>query len=381
MKKIAILGSTGSIGTNTLEVVRHFKDRFKVVALAARSNIDLIEQQALEFQPEIIAVYDEEKALELRKRLKGFEILTCMEGIIEAACHPDVNTVVSAMTGTRGLRPTLAAIKAGKNVCLANKEALVSGGKLVMDAVKEKGVSLIPIDSEHSAIFQCLNGENIKTVSRIILTASGGPFREYTQEMLEKVTIEQALRHPTWTMGAKVTIDSSTLMNKGLEMIEAHWLFGIPPEQIEVVIHPQSIIHSMVEFQDRSIMAQMGTPSMITPIQYALTYPHRLPGISTPFDLKKYCALTFLTPDTDRFRCLRLAYDAVSEGGTLSAYMNAANEILVRRFLAKEISWADIGRKLQTLMERHVSKKIESIDDVFAVDERGRKDAGEISGI
>lgn len=378
MKKIAIIGSTGSIGTSTCQVARHLKNQLQVVALAAHSNIDLLEKQAIEFQPQLIAVYDEAKAHELSKRLPHFEVVSGMDGVVAVATHPDVEFVVSAMTGTQGLKPTLAAIHAGKNVGLANKEALVSGGKLVMDAVKKNNVQLLPIDSEHSAIFQCLRGENPKAVRRLILTASGGPFREYTFDQLKSVTLEQALRHPTWTMGAKVTIDSSTLMNKGLEVIEAHWLFNIPHEKIDVVVHPQSIIHSMVEYEDLSIIAQMGEPSMITPIQYALTYPDRLPGIPKPFDFTRNNTLTFFPPDLDRFRCLKLAYQALKEGDTCPGYMNAANEVLVGRYLRKEIGWMEISHKLQSLMDKHHKKKIESIDDVFAADRLAREQAAHI---
>lgn len=375
MKKISILGSTGSIGTSTLQVIRHLKDQFQVVAIAAHSNIDLLQKQADEFKPELIAVFDEAQAKELKKRLPSAQIVSGMDGVIAAATFSSAEMVVSAMTGTLGLKPTLAAIHAGKNVGLANKEALVSGGKLVMDAVKKMGVQLLPIDSEHSAIYQCLQGEDRKVIERLILTASGGPFRELTVEQLKTVTLEQALKHPTWNMGAKVTIDSSTLMNKGLEVIEAHWLFDIPCSKIDVIIHPQSIIHSMVEFVDRSMIAQMGEPSMIVPIQYALTYPKRMPGIPKPFDFTKNNQLTFLKPDTDKFRCLKLAYEALKEGDTLPGYMNAANEILVARYLKKEFGWVDISTKLQALMEKHSKKKVESLEDVFAADQQARTDA------
>jgi 1-deoxy-D-xylulose-5-phosphate reductoisomerase len=377
MKRLAILGSTGSIGVNALRVAEHLKDEMRVVALAAKSNIDLLEQQARQFSPEVIAVYDEDKALELQRRLPRYRILCGMQGLETAASYSGVDFVVSAISGTIGLAPTVAAIKSGKNVGLANKEALISGGSLVMSLVREKGVQLIPIDSEHSALFQCLNGENIQSVQRLILTASGGPFRTYDNEQLSQVTAEQALCHPRWKMGPKVTIDCSTLMNKGLEVIEAHWLFGMPIDKIDVVIHPQSIIHSMVEFVDNSIMAQMGETSMIIPIQYALTYPNRRPGLLSKFDFMKYANLQFFQPDLEKFSCLRLAFDAVRIGGTMPCYMNAANEVLVQRFLEQKISWLDISSKLEKLMSRHSPAKVSSLEDVYAVDSQARHEASQ----
>lgn len=377
MKKIAILGSTGSIGESSLTVVRHLKERFKITALAAKSSIDILEKQAREFHPELIAVFEEKAAIELQRRLPHIPILSGMDGLKAVASHSNTNFVISAMTGTAGLIPTIAAIEAGKDVGLANKEALVSGGALIMSLVKKHGIKLIPIDSEHSAIFQCLNGEPRSSVHRLILTSSGGPFRAFSKEQLASVTLGQALNHPTWSMGAKVTIDSSTLMNKGLEVIEAHWLFDMPLEKISVVIHPQSIIHSMVEFEDNAIMAQMGEPKMIVPIQYAMTYPERLPGLLQPFDFIKNGTLQFFIPDTDKFRCLRLAFDAANIGGTLPGYMNAANEVLVNRFLDKRICWNDISTKLEDLMSRHQSTAISSVDDILHADHQARQDAAE----
>jgi len=375
-KRIALLGSTGSIGQSTLQVVRHLgQEAMQIVALAAHSNIDLLEQQALEFKPELIAVYDQPQAHALQKRLPGQNILAGMEGVKAVAALKSANFVVSAMVGTLGLLPTVAALQAGKDVGLANKESLVAGGALVMALVKEKGSRLLPIDSEHSALFQCLNGENTKAVSRLILTASGGPFRNHSLEQLEAVTVDQALKHPTWNMGPKVTLDSSTLMNKGLEVIEAHWLFGIPIDQIEVVIHPQSIIHSMVEYVDGSILAQMGVPSMIVPIQYALTYPERKNGLMSPFDFAKHGTLQFYQPDVEKFRCLRLAYDAIKTGGSLPCYMNAANEVIIQRFIQRELSWLDIGRRLEDLMMRHQTVPLHSLDDVLQIDQLARHDA------
>lgn len=375
MKQISILGSTGSIGTNTLKVVRSYPDKFKIKALAAHSNIELLEQQAREFRPEFIAVFDSAKAMELQKRLPFVEVAAGVEALEAAASFTGVDQVISAMTGTMGLRPTLAAVKSGKNVALANKEALVSGGSLVMSLVKEKGVALLPIDSEHSAIFQCLNGEDPQKVRRLILTASGGPFRSYTMEQLSAATVDQALCHPTWKMGPKVTIDCSTLMNKGLEVIEAHWLFNLPIDQIEVVIHPQSIIHSLVEFVDGSLIAQMGEPDMLIPIQYAMTYPNREKTPIKPFDFYKHSTLQFIEPDINRFRCLRLAFDAVKSGGSLPCYMNAANEELVGLCLQKKILWPQIGIKLEQLMSAHRVENITSVEDVLAVDERARREA------
>lgn len=376
MKKIAILGSTGSIGESTLKVARHLKDHIKITALAAKSNIDLLEKQALEFQPSLIAVFDEAPAQLLRKKLPHINILSGMEGLKAVASHQEANFVMSAMTGTIGLIPTITAIEAKKTLGLANKEALISGGSLVTSLAKKNQVAILPVDSEHSAIFQCLQGQPKNAIHRLILTASGGPFRTYTQEQLRQVTLEQALKHPSWSMGAKITIDCSTLMNKGLEVIEAHWLFNVPIENINVVVHPQSLIHSMVEFVDNSILAQMGESSMVTPIQYALTYPERLPGILQPFDFTKYNQLQFFQPDEDKFRCLRLAFDAIKTGGTLPCYMNAANEVLVHGFMQNRLHWYEIATHLESLMQKHHIQKIHSIDDVLAADELARRDAG-----
>ncbi len=375
MKRIVILGSTGSIGESTLQVARHLPEEIKVVGLAARSSIDLLEKQAREFHPEIIAVYDQDKAIELQKRLPHITVLGGMQGLEAVAAFAQADFVVSAMTGTLGLIPTVTAIKAGKDIGLANKEALISGGSLVMSLVREKGVNLIPIDSEHSAIFQCLKGEKSSNVHRIVLTASGGPFRNFTDEQLEHVDASQALAHPTWRMGPKITVDCSTLMNKGLEMIEAHWLFNVPPDKIEIIIHPQSIIHSLVEFVDNSMLAQMSIPNMLVPIQYALTYPKRLSGCWQYFDFTKHATLQFLAPDVEKFRCLALASAALKEGKSLSCYMNAANEILVNRFLEKKISWKEIGVKLEKLMLQHKAININSLDDVIAVDGLARQEA------
>ncbi len=375
MKKVAVLGSTGSIGKNTLRIARHLPEKLEVVALAAGSNVDLMEEQAREFKPELVALFDEKAARELKKRLPEQRVESGMEGLLSVATLSSANFVVSAIVGTMGLAPTMAAIEAGKDIGLANKEALVSGGALVMQKTKEKGVNLLPIDSEHSALFQSLLAGKHKEIRRLILTSSGGPFRNHNREELAQVTVEQALNHPTWNMGPKITVDSSTLMNKGLEVIEAHWLFDVPPEQIDVVVHPQSIIHSMVEFQDGAIMAEMGEPDMLVPIQYALTYPDRSPGLLEPFDFMKNGTLTFTVPDQEAFRCLRLAFDAIDEGGTLPCYMNAANEVLVHRFLDRKIGWQEIGTKLEELMSAHSISEPSSLAHVQEVDAQARADA------
>ncbi len=375
-KKISVIGSTGSIGTSTIEVVRNLgKDNVQIVALAAGSNIEKLEEQAKEFNPELIAVFDEKKAAELKKKLPNTTVIPGIEGIIAAATLSSANLVISSMVGTLGLIPTIEAIRSKKDVALANKEALVSGGALVMGLAKENGVRIIPIDSEHSAIFQCLKGNDLQSVNRIILTSSGGPFRTYTPQQLDSVNIEDALNHPTWNMGPKVTVDSSTLMNKGLEVIEAHWLFNMPIEKIDVVIHPQSIIHSMVEYVDGSMLAQMSRPTMLVPIQYAITYPHRSSGLIEPFDFTKHNTLQFYQPDVKKFRCLQLAFDSVNEGNSMPCYMNAANEILVDRFLNKQISWNDISIKLDRLMSSHHKQPINEIDDILIIDALARQEA------
>lgn len=376
MKRISILGSTGSIGQSTLKVARHLgSQKVRVTAIAAHSNIDLLEKQAREFLPDLIGVYDQSKAAVLKQRLPEFKILGGMEGVEAAASHADANFVVSALSGTLGLIPTIAAIKAGKSVGLANKESLVSGGAFVMSLVKKHAVSLIPVDSEHSALFQCLNGEDLNSVRRLILTASGGPFYRFSTEQLAAVNVDQALCHPNWAMGPKVTIDSSTLMNKGLEVIEAHWLFNMPLDKIHVVIHPQSIIHSLIEYCDGSIMAQINEPSMLVPIQYAITYPERKQGILEPFDFFKNDTLNFYKPDLTKFPCLRLAFEAIKEGGSLACYMNAANEVLVQHFIQRKISWEQIAFKLETLMHSHKKIQIDSLDDILAMDTQARAEA------
>lgn len=373
MKKIAVLGSTGSIGRNTLAVIEHLG--FEVGALAAHSNITLLEEQAKIFQPECIAVFDPEKAAILQKRLSSFHIVSGMEGLIEAATLPSLDMAIVAVVGATGILPTLKAIEAGKTIGLANKETLVAAGELIMTTAKKHNVLILPIDSEHSAIFQCLQGERQHAVRRLILTASGGPFRALTEEELMHVTPQCALKHPTWVMGRKVTIDCSTLMNKGLEVIEAKFLFNIPLEQIDVVVHPQSIIHSFVEFVDGSLLAQLGEQDMKIPIQYALTYPERKKGITPCFDFEKYSKLEFFTPQRNKFPCLDLAYEAGRIGGTLPCFMNAANEVLVDRFLEGEIGWIEIGKKLETLMHAHHSQPQVDLELLFQVDQEARQRA------
>lgn len=378
MRYLSILGSTGSIGKNCLAVARHLgKEKVQIVALAAGSQIDLLEKQAQEFQPQLIAVYDLDQALILQKRLPHIPVIGGMEGLEAVACHEKANLVISSISGAIGLIPTIAAIKANKNIGFANKEVLVSGGELVMSLVRKHGIELIPIDSELTAIFQCLKGEGAKVAKRILITASGGPFRNFTDAQLKNVSIENALNHPNYRMGPKVTIDSSTLMNKGLEMIEAHWLFQVPLENIEVIVHPQQIIHGMVEFVDNSILAHLCEPDMLVPIQYAITYPERYTGSLASFDFLKNNTLQFSSPDMDKFRCLKIAYEAVRCGGSFPCFMNAANEVLVHRFLNKEIPWTDIARKLENLMSNHQAMPVSSLQDILEVDQVARVKASE----
>ena len=361
MKNIAVLGSTGSIGTQTLDVARNNED-IRIVALSAGSNIELLEQQAREFSPEVVSVADERDAEKLRKKLEGtgVKVLWGMDGLIEAAQHPSADTVVTAVVGMMGLRPTVAAINAGKDIALANKETLVTAGHIIMPLAKEKNVRILPVDSEHSAILQCLTGEDQREVSRIIITASGGPFRGRTREQMKDVRLEDALKHPNWSMGRKITIDSATMVNKGLEVIEAKWLFGLDAEDIKVIVQPQSVIHSMVEFVDGGIMAQLGTPDMRLPIQYAIYYPHRrpLPGERLDFGVLKQ--ITFEEPDFENFRGLALAFEALKTGGSMTTVYNAANELAVSRFLNREIGFLDITAMIEDSMKAH--KVIENPD-------------------
>ena len=354
MKNIAVLGSTGSIGTQTLDVARNNED-IRIVALSAGSNIELLEQQAREFSPEVVSVAEKKDAEKLRKKLEGtgVKVLWGMDGLIEAAQHPSADTVVTAVVGMMGLRPTVAAINAGKDIALANKETLVTAGHIIMPLAKEKNVRILPVDSEHSAILQCLTGEDQREVSRIIITASGGPFRGRTREQMKDVRLEDALKHPNWSMGRKITIDSATMVNKGLEVIEAKWLFGLDAEDIKVIVQPQSVIHSMVEFVDGGIMAQLGTPDMRLPIQYAIYYPHRrpLPGERLDFGVLKQ--ITFEEPDFENFRGLALAFEALKTGGSMTTVYNAANELAVSRFLNREIGFLDITAMIEDSMKAH----------------------------
>lgn len=374
-KNIIVLGSTGSIGKSTLRVARHLSSRIQVVAIAAASDIETLESQAKEFDVKIVGVLDKKKALELQKKIPHIKVVAGAEGIEEVASFSDAELCVCAISGTLGVSPTLSAIKAKHDVAIANKEALVSAGELIMNAAKENGVKVLPIDSEQSAIFQCLQGAKKEEVRRLILTASGGPFFHYSLDKMQSINVEEALCHPTWKMGPKNTIDSSTLMNKGLEVIEAHFLFDIPLEKIDVVVHPQSLVHSFVEFQDGSLLAQVSENQMTIPIQYSLTYPERLPGMVPAFDFTKFSKFEFYTPDLDKFSCLRLAYEALKQGGSLPCYMNAANEILVSRFLQGKISWLDIAKKLEKLMLAHSVIKQVQIDTLSFIDKQAREEA------
>ncbi|TPG88006.1 1-deoxy-D-xylulose-5-phosphate reductoisomerase [Brevibacillus laterosporus] len=372
MKNISLLGSTGSIGTSTMEVVKQHPDQFKIVAMAAGNNIDLLVEQALYAKPELISVGTEELAKELSKRLAGVlsaEITYGLDGLIEVATHPQASFVMSAVVGSVGVKPTLAAIERGKTIGLANKETLVSAGHVVMEAAQKHQATIVPVDSEHSAIFQALKGENRQDVSKLIITASGGSLRNLSRDELVHVTREDALRHPNWSMGAKITIDSATMMNKGFEVIEAHWLFGMPYEQIETILHYESIIHSMVEYKDKAVIAQLGTPDMKVPIQYALTYPNRWPLPTETLDLVKCGTLHFKEMDFTRYPLLKLAYDCGKIGGTLPAVLNAANEVAVSRFLQDELTIVGIEDVVHQVCAQHQTSLhpcLEEIDEADA---------------
>lgn len=372
MKYISILGSTGSIGTQTLDVVRQHPDKIKVEAITGNKNIELLKEQIIEFKPSLCCVMDEDKALALKKMLPAgikTQIEAGMEGLIAAAEHEKSQIIVTAVSGMIGLKPTVAAIKKGKTLALANKETLVTGGSYIMDLSKKYQAPILPVDSEHSAIFQCLMANEKKAVNKIILTASGGPFRGKDPEYLKRVTIEDALKHPSWSMGRKITIDSATLMNKGLEVIEARFLFDIDPEQIEVVIHPQSIIHSGVEFVDHSTITQLGHPDMRVPIQFALFYPNRVPNPYKSLSLFDIGTLTFEKPDTSLFKCLKLAFDSLEAGGTMPAVLNASNEVCVKLFLDKKISFLDIGNINEKVMLKHSPVNIDSLETILQAEE------------
>lgn len=366
MKKISILGSTGSIGTQTLEIVRNQKD-IQVTALAAGGNIDLLEKQIREFSPRLACVFQEKKAEELKERVKDLpvRITAGMAGLLEAATENEAEIVVTAVVGMIGIRPTIAAMEAGKDIALANKETLVTAGHIIMPLAKEKGVKILPVDSEHSAIFQCIQGASTREIHKILLTASGGPFRGRTRAELENVQVEDALKHPNWAMGQKITIDSSTMVNKGLEVMEARWLFDVEMEQVQVVVQPKSIIHSMVEFEDGAVLAQLGTPDMKLPIQYALYYPERrfLPG--DRLDFRKLKEITFEEPDMENFRGLKLAYEAGTRGGSMPTVFNAANELAVSRFLNRKISYLTITDMIEGAMEQHKVIENPSVEQIL----------------
>ncbi len=379
-KQIAILGSTGSIGTQALQVIKEHSDVFEIYALTANNNVELLIKQAREFQPEVVVVANEEKYSILKEALSDLpvKVWAGQDAIAQVVQSEPIDIVLTAMVGYSGLKPTISAIKAGKTIALANKETLVVGGELIVRLALENRTPILPVDSEHSAIFQCLAGEMENPVEKIILTASGGPFRQFTKEQLLYVTKEQALKHPNWDMGAKVTIDSASLMNKGFEMIEAKWLFGVEPEQIDVLVHPQSIIHSMVQFADSSVKAQLGLPDMRLPIQYALSYPKRLSSSFERLDFEKYASLTFEKPDTNRFRNLGFAYEAIRMGGNMPCILNAANEIAVAAFLQDKISFLQMSDVIENTMRIVSFFKSPQYEDYVQTDAEARAKAEEL---
>lgn len=381
MKKITLLGSTGSIGISALDVIEKNPERFCVAALAAGDNIELLIKQTEKFHPQIIYVKTKEKAAILKSSLNNnsnIEVLYGKEGIKEVASFPEADIVISAISGAAGLMPTLAAIEAGKDVALANKETMVIAGEIVTKVSKKKGVKILPVDSEHSAIFQCLDGQRRNFLKKIILTASGGPFRKMTKKQLQSVKPEHALKHPNWKMGKKITIDSASLMNKGLEVIEAKWLFDVQISQIDVLIHPQSIVHSMVEFIDGSILAQMGIPDMRVPIAYALTYPERIENSLPPLNFIKNGKMEFMKPDTKIFPCLKLAYDAGIAGGTNPAVLNAANEVAVEEFINGKIKFTNIPKIIEKVLSLHDAVNEPSLEEIIQADRWARQQAQKI---
>ena len=387
MKRVTVLGATGSVGLRTLEIISSFPDDFSVAGLAARgSNVERIADLCRKYAPPAVALLDRQAAAELARKLTRPrpEILSGAEGLVALCRDVDADIVLSALVGGAGLLPTMAAIQARRTVALANKETLVMAGSLMTAAARERGVALLPVDSEHSAVFQCLSGQNRGDVHRILLTASGGPFRDVPKARLATVTVEDALQHPTWKMGAKITIDSATLMNKGLEVIEARWLFDVAPERVQILVHPQSIVHSMVEYVDGSVIAQLGVADMGVPILYALTYPERRPAPAARLDLPRVGTLTFFEPDADRFPCLRLARVALAAGGLAPAVLNAANEVAVAAFLDRRIGFMEIPALIERALDRHAGGALHSIDQCVAVDARTRADVqawvGERSG-
>lgn len=374
MRKISILGSTGSIGTQALDVIRQNPDKFSVMALACGRNIDLLSAQIDEFRPKIAVIERPEDAGILAERYPEVEVFYGEEGLITAATA-DCDMVLNSLMGMRGLVPTYAAIQAGKDIALANKETLVAGGELVMEAVAQKGVKMLPVDSEHSAIFQCLQGNEGKEIKKILLTASGGPFRGYSLKQLEEVTLAQALKHPKWTMGQKITIDSASMMNKGLEVIEAKWLFDVPLDKIQILVHPQSIVHSAVEFLDTSVIAQLGLPDMRIPISIALGYPERIPYAGPSLDFfKEGVNLTFEEPDPEVFKCIRMAYDASKAGGSYPVVLNAANEVLVDMFLHEKIRFIDIQNRLEQILNGHNPSYHLTLEDIIRIDKETREE-------
>lgn len=373
MKKIGILGSTGSIGTQALDIIKMNQDRFRITALTCGKRVDLLESQILKFHPDIVCVEQEADALRLKRQFPKTEVLWGKEGLKQTAAQADCEMILNALVGMRGLEPTLKAINAGRDVALANKETLVAGGAIVKRAVEERGVRLIPVDSEHSAIFQALQGNEGQKIRRILLTASGGPFRGYTLDRLERVTVEQALRHPNWSMGSKITIDSATMMNKGLEVIEARWLFDVEPDIINVVVQRESIIHSMVEFADGSIMAQLGMPDMRVPISYAFAYPDRLVNHFEGVDFFQLGQLHFESVDLQVFRCLGMAYEALKLGGSYPVVLNTANEVLVQQFLEGKISFIAIQNTIEKVLEQHMPRYDMDLDDILEIDSEIRE--------
>ncbi|MGF1522118.1 MAG: 1-deoxy-D-xylulose-5-phosphate reductoisomerase [Leptolyngbyaceae cyanobacterium] len=378
MKAITLLGSTGSIGTQTLDILNSHPEDFRLVGIAAGRNVELLAQQVRQFQPEIVAIHDESKLGELKAALANLDplpqILAGSAGVVEVARYGDAESVVTGIVGCAGLLPTLAAIEAGKDIALANKETLIAGGPVVLPLVAKHGVRLLPADSEHSAIFQCLQGVPEGGLRRILLTASGGAFRDWPVEKLPTVTVADALKHPNWSMGRKITVDSATLMNKGLEVIEAHYLFGMDYDQIDIVIHPQSIIHSLIELQDTSVLAQLGWPDMRLPLLYAISWPDRVYTDWEPLDLVKAGTLTFREPDHDKYPCMEIAYAAGRAGGTMTAVLNAANEQAVALFLEEQIQFLDIPKVIERVCDRHQAELIgqPTLDDILAVDQWAR---------
>jgi 1-deoxy-D-xylulose-5-phosphate reductoisomerase len=377
MKKLSILGSTGSIGTQTLDIVKNNPNEFKIVALTTNNNIELLKRQTHEFKPLAVAVMDEKKADELRKNT-DVDVYSGMGGIIKIATLKEADTVVNSLVGSVGVKPTVDAIKSKKNIALANKETLVAAGSTVMEEVRKNNVNLMPIDSEHSAIFQCLNGEKIEDVEKIIITASGGSFRSCTLEQMGKATVDDALAHPTWKMGNKITIDSATLMNKGFEVIETHWLYGVDYDKIVVAVHPQSIVHSLVEFKDGSVIAQLGNPDMKLPIQYALSYPKRLHLNNKKLELTKIKKLDFEAPDFRKFPCLKLAFEAGKVGGSMGAVLNATNEVAVGGFLNGTVKFLDIPKIIKRIMDSHSLIKNPSLNDILKVDKEVKEETQRI---